>query len=31
MNTLITLVLLFGVAIIAYLWAKHADERGRQR
>lgn len=29
MNTLITLALIFGVAILTYLWAKHADERGR--
>lgn len=31
MSTLITLALILGVAILAYLWAKRADEREYRR
>lgn len=29
MNTLITILLIFGVGILTYLGCKYADERGR--
>ena len=28
MSTWFTLVMLLGIGILTYLWAKHADERG---